>query len=289
MSDAVLPLAEVAEVLTGWVLDPHSTYRRADGAPIYTRVLAGAQGADHPSFEQIARHSPGHFLPRPVFARAHPDAPAAREGDLSVLSFAFVMNPATVAENAARDDGRPCLGWYETRGQWDAFYPETARRLVAWLAMRGLPAVCPPLDAPDFWFSYGVDRPHGSAWSERHVGWACGLGTFGLQGAFITDAGCCVRLMSVVVDGSVREGYADPEDNVFGGCLHLNGTTCAACAARCPSGGVTPTGRGIDACREYVAENTAWGASAYGWRKPACGLCMTRVPCALTRPRARER
>jgi len=278
----VLDLAETIAVLESWLREAPPAFRRSDGDIIYRGVLGCAQRADHPAFTRVATHIPGHWLPAAAFADG---ADGATPSALSVVSMAFLMNLRSIAENAAQGD-YPALSWYETRQQWDAFHVETAKRYLAWLAARGVRAVCPPF-APGYWASLGIDRPHGSAWSERHVGWACGLGTFGLQGAFITDEGVCLRLMSFVVAAPFT-AYGEPDPNPFGGCLQAQGAACGICADRCPSGGVTRQGRNIAACRATVgARNGAHAKTALHIDAYACGLCMTATPCALRRPRPR--
>lgn len=278
-SAPMLDLADTFGFLETWLRAAPPEFRRSDGDVIYRGVIGRAQRADHPAFGRVAAHIPGHWTPAAAFGAG--DTGAAPEA-LSVVSLAFLMNTRSVAENAAQAD-YPALSWYETRQQWNTFHPETARRYIAWLAARGMRAVCPPF-APGFWASLGNGRPHGSAWSERHVGWACGLGTFGLQGAFITDDGVCLRLMSFVV-AAPWAAYGEPDPDPFGGCLHHRDGSCGVCADRCPSGGVTRQGRNIAACRETVGvRNGAYARNTLHLDAYACGLCMTATPCALCRP-----
>ena len=275
-----MDLADVLAFFEARLRDAPPEFRRSDSDAVYRGVIGRAQRADHPAFARVAAHIPGHWTPAAAFAAgAAGETPAA----LSVLSVAFLMNTRSIAENAAQRD-YPARSWYETRKQWNAFHPATARAGIDWLAGRGARAVCPPF-APGYWQSMGDDSPHGSAWSERHVGWACGLGTFGLQGAFITEQGVCLRLMSFVVTAPFASyGEADPDP--FGGCLYLHDRTCGACADRCPTGGVTRQGRNIAACRATViGRNTDYARAAFGIDAHGCGLCMTATPCALRRPR----
>ncbi len=279
---SALDLAETIAFLESWLRETPPAFRRSDGDAIYRGVIGRAQRADNPAFARVAEQIPGHWSPAAAFAAGDTGPTPAT---LSVVSLAFLMNTRSVEENAAARD-YPARSWYETRKQWNAFHPETARRTIAWLAGRGVRAVCPPF-ATSYWESMGIDRPHGSAWSERHVGWACGLGTFGLQGAFITDEGVCLRLMSFVVAAPFT-AYGEPDPDPFGGCLQAHGETCGICADRCPSGGVTRQGRNIAACRATVgARNGAHARTALHIDAYACGLCMTATPCALRRPRPR--
>ena len=47
----------------------------------------------------------------------------------------------------------------------------------------------------------GEDEPvYGSMWSERHVAYVCGLGTFGLSKGIITRRGMAGRFCSLVTE-----------------------------------------------------------------------------------------
>jgi len=39
-----------------------------------------------------------------------------------------------------------------------------------------------------------------SNWSERHIAYAAGMGTFSLNDAFITEKGIAIKLLSVVTE-----------------------------------------------------------------------------------------
>ena len=59
-----------------------------------------------------------------------------------------------------------------------------------------------------------------STWSERHVAYISGLGTFGLSGGLITERGQAIRLGSVIVRATIPptpRPYSDP----FAYCLFL--------------------------------------------------------------------
>jgi epoxyqueuosine reductase QueG len=117
-----------------------------------------------------------------------------------------------------------------------------------------------------------------STWSERHVAYVAGLGTFGLSGGLITRKGKAVRFGSVVVDAIIPatpRAYANP----FAYCLHLSGGVCAECADRCPAGSVRVEGRDKEACISHLNRCEEYVKRAYGFDGYGCGLCQTDVPC----------
>ncbi len=126
-----------------------------------------------------------------------------------------------------------------------------------------------------------------SAWSERHVAHACGLGTFGLCDGLITPKGKAVRIGSVVTNLKLTPAerkYRHPKEY----CLFFRNEECGKCVQRCPAGAITEKGHDKDKCRDYLSsEPMEAKRSAYGPTplSSACGLCQTRVPCEFQIPR----
>ena len=70
----------------------------------------------------------------------------------------------------------------------------------AWLQGQGYLAVAPVISEAFVIHWEGVDQAPRSTWSERHVAYAAGLGTFGLSRGLITARGIAMRCGSVVTD-----------------------------------------------------------------------------------------
>ena len=117
-----------------------------------------------------------------------------------------------------------------------------------------------------------------SDWSHRHVAFAAGLGSFGLNNMLITRRGSCGRLGSFLTTlGVVPDGRAVAE-----ACLHRAGRSCARCVERCVNGALS--GRGFDRKRCYARclEN---GISFKTMGKAdVCGKCVVGLPCSFTDP-----
>ncbi|MCC2864828.1 epoxyqueuosine reductase [Anaerovorax odorimutans] len=128
-----------------------------------------------------------------------------------------------------------------------------------------------------------------SNWSQRHIAYEAGLGTFGLNNMLITKKGCCGRINTIVTDLDVPPDRPMEEEL----CLYKRSGKCGLCVDRCPSGALTREGfdreRCFQVCRENAQIYTGYGnsyASAAG--QPAedtgsevCGKCVAGMPCAF--------
>jgi epoxyqueuosine reductase QueG len=115
-----------------------------------------------------------------------------------------------------------------------------------------------------------------SNWSERHVAFVSGLGTFGLHKSLITEKGCAGRLDSVITNYEIAPTPRDYE-GVYDRCIQ-----CYACLERCPVGSITKTGKDIRACARHVL------AHRDDPEQGVCGKCLTRVSCENVNPARRS-
>ena len=109
-----------------------------------------------------------------------------------------------------------------------------------------------------------------SNWSERHVAFITGMGTFGRNTNLISRLGVCGRLISVVTDW---DAPPDPKD--YQG-LYDYCSGCGACYANCPAGALSENGKDIDKCSAYLGKISQKFAPRYG-----CGKCQSGLPCSL--------
>ena len=117
------------------------------------------------------------------------------------------------------------------------------------------------------------DVHYSTSWSNRHVAFAAGLGTFGVHRHLITSSGCSGVLASMILDCETEPtsaGYKDPYEN----CIH-----CGACVARCPAGAITLEHlRNLKECRTYAATLRTETEPGY------CGKCLAGIPCESVKP-----
>lgn len=194
--------------------------------------------------------------------------PAAR----TVISF-FLPFTDIVKKSNVIDSIWPSNGWLHGRIEGQECIDKLCAYLVSKLTAAGYKSVAPFLDRR-FWSRTSpgdgpADPGFTSNWSERHVAFVCGLGTFGLSKGLITAKGMAGRLGSIITElyvPSDTRGYTD----IYEYC-----TKCGACVRRCPAGAITPDkGKDHALCSAFLNETAEKYRPRYG-----CGKCQTQVPC----------
>jgi epoxyqueuosine reductase QueG len=175
----------------------------------------------------------------------------------------------------------PSLRWNHARWIGQDLNFELSGYVVSLLEGIGQRAVAPEM-TPSFEMR---ELPNGlaSTWSQRHVAYAAGLGTFGLSDGFITRRGIAMRCGSVVTDLKLPASprpYADHYAN----CLFHTYGTCGRCMKRCPGDAISEAGHDKKRCLVILLiEQRPWldGAHGEGYMGDyaGCGLCQTGVPC----------
>lgn len=89
-----------------------------------------------------------------------------------------------------------------------------------------------------------------SNWSERHIAFAAGLGTFSLHEGFITEIGCNVRFASFVTNVPFEVTKRISEEP-YSNCLYYTNNTCRKCEEQCPAGAITKDGHDKMKCWAY--------------------------------------
>lgn len=113
-----------------------------------------------------------------------------------------------------------------------------------------------------------------SNWSQRHLAYAAGLGTFGINNMLISAEGCCGRYNSIVADIPVEPDRHQEEEN----CLYKSRGLCKKCVENCFSGALTVNGFDRFKCYEECKKNL----EKYG--ADVCGKCDIDIPCAFGVP-----
>ena len=240
------------------------------GMPFFEEPLVGVARADDPLFEELRR--PGVI--GPWFRLPGEWLPGAR----SVVSVFFPYSGEIKRrEDPARPEPSPA--WLNARIDGERFVNETAGFLAGRLREEGFEAVIPTAVPGEFWSVWEPgtnpekmsDPTVGftSPWSERHVAFVCGLGTFGLSAGLITAKGICGRFRSIVTTAELPPTER-PYHDVHEYCTH-----CNQCARNCPVGAIDPvTGKCHDLCSARIHESKRLYAPRYG-----CGKCQVGVPC----------
>lgn len=225
---------------------------------IFDAPLLGVALASDPLFEE---------LKDPAVIGSHHRRPTEwLPGAKSVISY-FLPFSTSVRE-ANRVQGLPATEWLYGRIEGEACNNALRSYLVDLLAQAGVRAIAPVLDS-----GFEVVNKR-SNWSERHVAFIAGLGTFGLSKSLITKKGSAGRYGSVITDLELEPTPRNYKD-VYEYC-----TFCGECIGRCPSGAIKPEGKDIWTCSAYLdTQIKPRYAPRYG-----CGKCQTAVACEYEMP-----
>jgi len=259
-----------------------------DHVPIFEEPLVGFADGDDFLFEEyktiIAKTiiADFHLTPREALAQ-HLTGALGTESphlpEVTVISYVLPVAKQTKLSNRRQTVG-PSLRWNHTRWLGQDFIFELSRQIVSQLEDLGHRAVAPEI-APFF----RIHRTKGlaSSWSQRHIAYAAGLGTFSLSDGFITPRGIAHRCGSVVTDLNLLP-TPRPYPDHLANCLFYIDKSCRRCIERCPDGAITENGHDKEKCRQILFEHQRpWIEGAHGegyiGQYAGCGLCQTGVPC----------
>ena len=205
-------------------------------------------------------------------------AEALRPEDLLPGARCVISFFLPFSEDVRRDNSRslsvPSDAWRQARIEGQDMLFALGDAIVSALVEEGAAAI-QPSKSPFF----RMLAPFCSNWSERHIAYIAGLGTFGLSKGLITSKGMAGRFGSVVTDAELPvtpRVYSSP----FEYC-----TMCGACAHRCPAGAIDPDkgvvqGKDHVVCKRFL--DTTGGIFPRGSstrERYGCGKCQTGVPC----------
>lgn len=243
-----------------------------NSGPIFDAPLWGCADGDDPLWDRFKTViGPEHLTPREVLGVSPWRA-------LRVLCWVLPIAEAIRASNR-REDAVPSLWWAQQRQHGEEFNDALRRQVEAWLRGRGYLAVAPVI-SDRFAIDWSIEGDGlRSNWSERHVLFAAGMGSFGLSDGFITARGMAMRCGSVVTDAPL-EVTPRRYDAPYALCPELAAGRCGVCMRRCPGGAITATGHDKVRCLEYQRERIIpLRESLYHVQTIGCGLCQTAVPC----------
>jgi epoxyqueuosine reductase QueG len=262
-----MDLTDIVRILNSCIDEPGKNYVSGEkaispelaGLKMYSSFSVGVASSDDECFTRFK--SPG--VVGSDFLLPGEWLPEAR----SVISVFFHVSPEVAASNAVSKD-LPSPEWLHARHEGHYFIAWAMAAIAGELRKNGFAAVVPRGD-PRL-----AVKNFTSNWSERHVAYACGLGTFGLSRGLITRLGMAGRISSVVTSLELPpaiRGY----DGVYDWCV-----MCGACAKNCPAGAISvKSGKDHKICSAYIDLMKEKFAPRYG-----CGKCQTGVPCQDASP-----
>lgn len=237
--------------------------RRENISPIWKKPIVRFADANDPGFLELRRIvDEGHYMPQDYL-------PGAK----NVLSWFLPFLPEL---------GRNNLPGELSSEQWANAYVltnEMAARvngeLAAFIQNELGCAAAVPMDVG----MISTENPR-SRWSQRHVAYLAGHGTFGKNNMLISDAGTVGRYFSIVTALDIVPDAIIREER----CLWKRNGTCGACIRRCESGALTEEGFDRFKCLRQCLKNMARYPGA-----DVCGKCIVELPCSYGIPKTRTK
>ena len=193
---------------------------------LFDEPLVGFARFDDPLFDDLAK--PG--IVGPGMLRPADWLPGAQ----TVVSYFLPFTQRVRSSNIASDVAS--LEWLHGRIEGQAFVLEVDAYVVSLLEPAGYGAVCPALDSRmsiHYMDDSDLNDTFYSNWSEHHVAYVAGLGTFSLSKGLITERGMAGRFGSVVTTASF-EPTPRSYEGIYDNCIR-----CGACVEQCPIGAIT--------------------------------------------------
>ncbi len=268
---------------------------------IFAAPLIGVSRGDDPVFVKFKEVvAPDHLTPAEMWVSNGLSNGKRLGSRLRILSIVFPFDGRIREQCNQNDKPVPLELYCLARNLANPFMDQVLARIKAFLRDQGFQATS-GMGSKTFQVTSERNSSHfHSNWSERHIAFAAGLGTFSLPESFITDAGCNIRLTSVITDAPLA---VTPrlDDGAYGNCLYFAEGTCGECISRCPVGAITKEGHDKRKCSRFVRSmREKMGKRPFralmkphyqrlnGVERPVyrvgCALCQFGVPCTDRNP-----
>lgn len=113
-----------------------------------------------------------------------------------------------------------------------------------------------------------------SYWSQRHIAYIAGIGTFGMNNMLITNKGCTGRYGSFIIDYRIEPSKKNRDEK----CLYKLNGSCGICMDMCPVQALTTQGFHRYKCNQRVSEVDEFYSDLASC--DCCGKCLLG-PCAI--------
>lgn len=280
------PATFLEEAIKGYVAtSPNNIMPDFPGEHMWDEPLVGFADGDDPLFSEYKKIiGDFHMTPREALEMHlkkktlgydHPER-------ISVVSY-FLPSAKPIRESMHKETEVCSLRWNRSRWFGQELNLRLERHLVTLLEDMGYHATAPDQEG---WFDIKREGPGAPAsnWSQRHVGYAAGLGTFSINDSFITARGSAGRMGSIVCDVPLAPTARVAKDH-RGNCLFVREGTCGMCIKRCPVGAIGGKGHDKAKCFAYLSAGMPQRVKELGrtekfvGRYIGCAFCQTGVPC----------
>lgn len=254
------------------------------GSPYYDQPLVKFAAARDPLFEEYKQIIGSfHFTPEEAFEMEFGKGSFRSGTVISVIlpiSEAIRNSNRNQKEFASRE-------WALLRTFGDELFIDLLSNYIVNLLQNSGFKSLDPSRSEQFKIFSNTEVGMASCWSERHVAYVAGQGSFSLNDGFISEKGMATRMISVVTDAILPTDVRTAKHHTEN-CLFCNNGTCGACIKRCPVGAISKKGHDKYKCYAFTYSEqgrqraVAWGGEyQYG---SGCGLCQTKVPCEFNTP-----
>jgi len=274
---------DIMESGTNFVRD--SEYNRISEKDSITKQVSGMKIYDDPIFA-FGSSDDEYFalLKKPSAIGEHFVLPTEWLPEAKTVISFFLPFSQDVKKGNGKDLLWPSEEWLHGRYEGQAMLNKLCVHLKAELESAGYRSIAPSLDEK-FWSVDGfmsntahAGLSYTSNWSERHVAFVCGLGTFGLSKGLITRKGICGRFGSIITELRLPPDKREYTE------LYENCIRCGACGRNCPAGAISlESGKNHAVCSRFLSETLQKHKPRYG-----CGKCQVAVPCESAIPRKRS-
>ncbi|MFW9895783.1 MAG: hypothetical protein ACFFD7_08260 [Candidatus Thorarchaeota archaeon] len=270
------------------------------GGKIFSKPLIGIARGDDPIFEKFKLvAAPRHMTPSEMWVASGCSDTINLSAQLRIISIVCPFSDQ-IRKESMKAELLPAEIYSIGRNYANAFKIDVLKKLIGLFQSRGFQATAGMLSE-----AFDIYEGLLSTWSERHIAFAAGLGTFSLHEGLITEVGCNIRLCSVITNAPL-EVTPRQSDDPYANCLFYNNENCRECEKKCPGDAIDKNGHDKLKCRAYGRKVQLEMIKRLGsvlkphWRrirgeyrevKPpvGCAFCQFGVPCMDKNPMASKK
>lgn len=271
------------------------------GGQIFSSPRIGVSGGDDDIFGKFKEIiAPEHLTPAEIWTQSRFPEDKDIPAHLRVVSIVFPYGSRIREEGEKNNEHMPPEIYCVARNFANPFIDAVLEEIIGFIQKKGFKATSGIRNAAFQIITEKAPFRVYSNWSERHIAFTCGLGTFSLHAGLITEAGCNVRLASVITDAPL-EITPRLSNEPYSNCLYFADGTCDSCIDKCPAGAITEKGHDKHTCFLYGRKvNEEMQArplksilkphhrTVNGERRISypvgCALCQFGVPCTAKNP-----
>lgn len=238
------------------------------GLKLFEKPIIGYASANDDLFEKFKtdeKITHGRFTP-----------PREWMEDAKTVISIFLPYSKQVKAGNRRNMREPSKEWLHIRREGKSIIDKLTQHIKEILTQQGYLCIAPSIDDRfeeiiGTWID--IDRQltnsdYGINWSQRHVAYVAGLGTFGLSKTLITKKGVTGSFTSLITNMEHEPTKRDYQ-GIYDYC-----SMCGVCISNCPPEAITFEGKDYTRCSKFIDEIDEEYGPGNG-----CGKCQVKVPC----------